>query len=214
MAQHTHGWTRPMWRPPQPPASTFHTCIGALSCPRGRGFSASWPCADSWGQQMGRRGWEGGGGGLICHPHFLWNFFPSPWAVLRLGPGLTPLRAGDHQRNHPSPQPRSSASISGPLPIQDLDVPGWAVLRVQDPKDLGWVLLEILVSEKAGPRGWSVSRGPACIEKSVVGALAAQGSLRLLSPAGSLPFLLSSCSITPRVQLVLLPAASGHIPPP
>lgn len=102
---------------------------------------------------MGRRGWEGGGGGLICHPHFLWYFFPSPWAVLRLGPGLTPLRAGDHQRNHPSPQPRSSASISGPLPIQDLDVPGWAVLRVQDPKDLDWVLLEILVSERAGPWG-------------------------------------------------------------
>lgn len=107
--QHTDGWMDghdPWWRPPRPPASTFHTCIGALSCPRGRRFPASWPCADSWGTADGETGMGGRGRGAHLSPAFSLVFFPSPWAVLRLGPGLTPLRAGDHQRKHPSPQPK------------------------------------------------------------------------------------------------------------
>lgn len=46
--------------------------------------------------------WEGRVG-LICNWLFLWYVFPSPWAVLRPGPGLTPLRLETTEEGPPLP---------------------------------------------------------------------------------------------------------------
>lgn len=68
----------------------------------------------------------GQGVGLICNWLFLWYVFPSPWAVLRPGPGLTPLRLETTEEGPPLPTkpPRGSSDISWPHPHPVLPNPG------------------------------------------------------------------------------------------
>lgn len=87
VAQHTDRRTQSVWRLPQLPASTFHTCIGALSCPRRRGFllpgHVQTPGDSRWGDGDGRAG----AGGSSVTRIFFGNFSFSMGSAKGLGQG-------------------------------------------------------------------------------------------------------------------------------
>lgn len=115
-----------MQRPPQPPASTFKPCVMAMSSPRGRGFLPP-GCVQSPGCCGRGNGMGGQGVGLICNWLFLGYAYPSPWAALRLGLGLTPLGLETTEEGPLSPPNHQEAAptFPGPTPTQS-PTPGLA----------------------------------------------------------------------------------------
>lgn len=160
-----------------------------------RGFPASWPCAGWWigeGQHMGRWWWE-------SRRERSFTTFPLVFLILhgtmlRLGLGLTSLRARDHQRKHPSSfMKRQHIHLQSPH-LQDLGVPRWALLSDQDWKALDWGLLEVLASQRLE------GVFPDTLLTEV--PMAAPEVPCLLSLLGSPPILLFSCPSTLRSHLV------------